>query len=175
MEVLRMKSWYVITNKRNAFQWVTERLTSIGVEFFSPTHVELRKRPDRPSCRKIEKQLFSGYLFLRFDPDELHTTTIADIPGVQGFVRYGGQPSTVRNELVDALRKTLLLRTDRTLSCIEYRNLPSDLMRALHLIVEMRSETRRKAALYALLEKEAMSERFVRLPGALICSALHAS
>lgn len=167
-----MEKWYVVIHKKNAFQWLTEKLSSVGIEFFAPTHVVLRNRVDRPSYREVKKQLFSGYLFVRSDEPGYHT--IAAIPGVQGFVRFGDTLAWVQCELVDAMKKALLLRTNRTLSRIEYRNLPSDLMRALHHIIEMRSESHRKAALYALLEREAMSERLTGRSEVRICSDIHA-
>ncbi|PUA41514.1 transcriptional regulator [Pseudomonas protegens] len=152
-----MTGWYLITHKLNAFQWVTSKSAELGVEVFSPTLVELRKRPDRPSCRKFEKQLFPGYLFLRFDPYEIHTTLITAIAGVQGFVGFGGLHSQVRDEVIEKMRRVLQpkLRSDRTLSRIEYRELPDDLTRALRLIIEMPSELCRKAALFELLKNDA--------------------
>jgi transcription antitermination factor NusG len=147
----------------------------LEVEAYSPIRTSLRKRRDRPSFVKSELPLFPGYMFLKFDPEIIHTTAITALSGAHGFVRFAGDPCVVQESVVEALREMLLLRTDRFFNCIEYRNLPSELARSLHLIVEMHSEVSRKAAFYALLEQEALWNRLASRPSARICSTLHSS
>ncbi|HHK4589194.1 TPA: transcription termination/antitermination NusG family protein, partial [Pseudomonas aeruginosa] len=64
-----MRNWYLMTHNRNALEWVTSKVEALDVELYAPTRTELRRRVDRPSQRKTTRQLFPGYLFLRFDPE----------------------------------------------------------------------------------------------------------
>lgn len=111
-----MRNWYLMTHNRNALEWVTSKVEALDVELYAPTRTELRRRVDRPSQRKTTRQLFPGYLFLRFDPEVVHTTTITDIAGVQGFVRFGGAPYVISDSVIETLKETLLLRTDKSRS-----------------------------------------------------------
>lgn len=165
-----MLQWFVITHNLHAFQLVTSRIAGLGgVEIYSPSKIELKKRKDCNAVRMKETQLFPGYLFLRFDPEVVHTTTIADIPGVQDFVRFGGQVSTVPNALIEALKQSLLLRTDRKVTSLECRNVPASTMAGLESIAAMKSKAERQAAFFALLREEALQQSATRV-GSRICS-----
>ena len=53
----------------------------------------LKARADKKNCKRVrEEPLFEGYLFVRFDPELVHTTKITQRPGVNYFVRFGGEP-----------------------------------------------------------------------------------
>jgi transcriptional antiterminator RfaH len=52
----------------------------LNIESFVPTEVKISRRRDCNGCRTTEKPLFPGYIFLRFDPEEIHTTTFTEIP-----------------------------------------------------------------------------------------------
>jgi transcriptional antiterminator RfaH len=166
-----MMSWYVITHNLHGFQVVTTKISALGVEIYSPTKIEIKRRLDCKGTRTTEKQLFPGYLFLRFDPEEVHTTTISDIPGVKGFVRFGATICTVSNALIEALRQSLLLRTDQALLNVECRNVSPETADALHAITKMRSQPERQAALFALLEKDTQLLKMSSRPHSRICSA----
>lgn len=103
----------------------------------------------------------------------VHTTAITALNGAHGFVRFGGQPCILQDEVVEKL-KDALVRTDRTLDSIDYRNLPTDLERSLHSIINMRSEAGRKAAFHALLQQGAALERLVSQSRTLCYTAVHA-
>ncbi|EON6793918.1 hypothetical protein BL400_RS28680, partial [Escherichia coli] len=60
----------------------------------------------------------------------------------------------VPESVIQGLRDVLLLRVDRTLACIEYRNLPSELEKSLHLVVGLRSAAQRRARFLAILQHE---------------------
>ncbi|MNR03741.1 Transcription antitermination protein RfaH [compost metagenome] len=167
-----MRSWYLLTHNSNYRQSLTSEIKKMDVEVYSPVRVTLRKRKDRPSSVKSDLPLFPGYLLLNFDPEVIHTTKITAFNGAHGFVRFGGDACVVQDSVVEALRETLLLRTDRWFDCIEYRNLPCELAQSLHLIIEMRSDASRKAAFYALLEKNALWQRLASRPAARVYSQL---
>lgn len=170
-----MRNWYLMTHNRNALEWVTSKVEAVmglDVELYAPTRTELRRRVDRPSQRKTTRQLFPGYLFLRFDPEVVHTTTITDIAGVQGFVRFGGAPYVISDSVIETLKETLLLRTDKGLDVVEYRNLPSEFEKSLRLIVLMQDDERRKVAFYALLQQQDLWRRLESKKQSRLCSAI---
>ncbi|MFU4445937.1 transcription termination/antitermination NusG family protein [Pseudomonas paraeruginosa] len=166
-----MRNWYLMTHNRNALEWVTSKVEALDVELYAPTRTELRRRVDRPSQRKTTRQLFPGYLFLRFDPEVVHTTTITDIAGVQGFVRFGGAPYVISDSVIETLKETLLLRTDKGLDVVEYRNLPSEFEKSLRLIVLMQDDERRKVAFYALLQQQDLWRRLESKKQSRLCSS----
>lgn len=154
-----MRSWYLFRYKVNLYQRLIDELAALDVEFFAPTYVELRPRNDRPSFRKKEMLLFPGYLFLRFDPEVVHTTTISEIPGGAGFVTFGTGPCTVPDSLIVGLRHALLLRTDSTVRSIEFRNTPNALVEQLHSIVKIPNVNMRRQALHEALEQQLVLQR----------------
>jgi len=52
----------------------------------------------------INEPLFPNYLFIEFDPERIHTTTISATRGVSHFVRFGNLPVTIAAEVIDELR-----------------------------------------------------------------------
>lgn len=102
-----------------------------------------------------EKNLFPGYLFLHFAPEEIHTTQITRIPGALQFIRFGDAlPYVVPEAVIQGLRDTLLLQVNDALACIEYRNVPSELAQSLRQVVGLRSEAERRMQLLAILQNE---------------------
>lgn len=168
-----MQGWFLITHNFHGFQLVTEKLKALGVEVYSPTRCEVKKRRDCNAVRITEKQLFPGYLFLRFDFEQVHTTTISDLPGVKGFVRFGNIPAIVSDAIIEDLKQSLLLLPNQAVTCLELRNLPPDMQGAWSAIVEIKSELQRQAALFSLLQKD--HERLLKLgnlPYSRICSSI---
>ncbi|KPB56429.1 Transcriptional regulator [Pseudomonas savastanoi pv. phaseolicola] len=117
--------------------------------------------------------MFPGYLFVYFDPEAIHTTAITALNGAYSFVRFSDQPCIVQDEVIEKL-KDALVRTDRSLDSIDYRNLPTELERSLHLIVGIREEASRQAAFLALLKQGALLERLVSQSRALCYTAVNA-
>lgn len=169
-----MRDWFVLTHNPLVYQSLIVRLKDIGVEVYSPCRVKLYKRRDRPSSLRREEQLFPGYLLLKFDELSIdtHPSKITAMNGAYGFVLFGGRLGRVKDEIVQQLRAGLL-RTDRSLSCADYHSLSSELAKSLHLIIEMSSEAARKAAFFALLQRNAIVERLASSTGARVYSALH--
>ena len=154
-----MLQWFVITHNLHALQLVTSRIAGLEVEIYSPSKIELKKRKDCNASRAKETQLFPGYLFLRFDPEVVHTTTISELPGVQDFVRTGGKVATVSNGLIESLKESLLLRTDRKVTSLECRNVPPSTMAGLEYIAGISSKQERQAAFLALLQEDSHLQR----------------
>ncbi|MFJ7315445.1 transcription termination/antitermination NusG family protein [Pseudomonas sp. NPDC098747] len=150
-----MKSWYLIIHNRNALPVVEAKMQFLGIEIYSPTLTEIRARSDCGETRTSEKQLFPGYLFLRFDPEEVHTSKLTDVPGVKGFVRLGVLIVTASDALIDALKQSLLLKVDRAMSNIEFRNISPDMVDGLLNLANMKTVEERQVALFSLLQKDA--------------------
>lgn len=159
-----MSEWLVLTHNPNVHQSLRSRIEDLGLEAYSPTKVKLYKRSDRPSCWRREEPLFPGYLFVNADPipDQVHPSEVSALNGAYGFVRFGtgaDQWGRVNGGIIDALKtelqEGLVLRTDPSISCADYLNLPSGMEASLRVIVGMRSEKGRKAAFFALLQQSA--------------------
>jgi transcriptional antiterminator RfaH len=168
IEVIGMQNWFLITHNLHAFQLVAGRLSALGVEVYSAQRIEIIKRTDRNTPRSIKKQLFPGYLFIRFCPEEVHTSTISDIPGVKGFVRFGNEICRVSGSVIETLKASMLLRVDSSVSVLECGNIPSDIVIDLVLIAQMKSSIERQTALLSLLQKERLHVH----PDSLICSTI---
>jgi transcriptional antiterminator RfaH len=150
-----MRSWYLVMHNLDGprLARAQSRLDNLGVEVYSPIHTELKKRKDCNAFRPVEKPLFPGYMFLNFDPEEIHTTTIADMHGMKGFVRFGTKLAQPSDTLIAALRQSLLLRIDKGVSCLEFRNLPEKIRNELYEIAELPTRVGREVALLCLLQK----------------------
>lgn len=166
-----MQSWYLITHNLHGYQVVTSRLEALGVEIYSPTMTEIVKRKDCGAVRVKQKQLFPGYLFLRFDPNEIHTTTISEVPGVKGFVRFGTVIGQAPDSLIEALKQSLLLKADQAVSSIECRHVSPEMVAELRSIARMRGQIDRQMALFALLQRETALLQMANRPFSRICSA----
>ncbi|WP_449124718.1 transcription termination/antitermination NusG family protein [Pseudomonas viridiflava] len=155
-----MKSWFLTMHclKGKHLEVVVRRLADLGVEAYLPTSVSMKKRLDCSSFRIVEKQMFPGYMFLRFDPEQVHTTTISDFRGMKGFVRFGTTLAQPSNTLIEALKQSLLLRMDKNVNCIEFRNLPEDVQASLVEIAAITSTLNREIALLKLLQKLSHTE-----------------
>ena len=51
----------------------------------------------------VSEPLFPNYLFVEFDPEVIHTTTISATRGVSHFVRFGAHPATVPSTVIHQL------------------------------------------------------------------------
>ncbi|EGH17675.1 hypothetical protein Pgy4_32476, partial [Pseudomonas savastanoi pv. glycinea str. race 4] len=87
----------------------------------------------------------------------------------------GGQACVMQDSTVEGLKAAALVRSNRALDCIEFRNLPTELEKTLRLIIDMKSEAARRAAFLALLAQDAALERLVRRHGILCYSRVRAA
>lgn len=154
IEVVGMRNWFLITHNLHAFQLVAGKLGALGVEVYSAQRIEIIKRTDRNTPRVTQKQLFPGYLFIRFCPEEVHTSAISDIPGVKGFVRFGNEICRVSDSVIETLKASMLLNSDSSVSVLECSNVPAEIVMDLVLITQMKSSIERQAALLSLLQQK---------------------
>lgn len=96
-----MESWYLLYCKRGQLLRAKEHLERQEVNCLSPMIVlEKILRGKRTTVRE---PLFPNYLFIEFDPEAIHTTTISSTRGVSHFVRFGATPATVPSAVIEAL------------------------------------------------------------------------
>lgn len=152
-----MFKWHLITHNLHAFQLVTNKIKLLGVEVYAPTLIQAKKRRDCNAVRYTETQLFPGYLFVRLDPELVHTSVISDVPGVKEFVRFGGAISTVSNTLIESLKHSLLLQADPKVVTLESRNVSPYVLQELSSIVLLKDEVARHAALFSLLQSDSLN------------------
>lgn len=103
-----MKSWYLLYCKRGQLLRAKEHLERQEVACLSPM-IELEKIV-RGKRTIANEPLFPNYLFIEFDPEQIHTTTISATRGVNHFVRFGHLPTTIPLAVIDELRATPLHR-----------------------------------------------------------------
>lgn len=97
-----MESWYLLYCKRGQLLRAKEHLERQNVHCFSPM-IALEKLV-RGKRTQVSEPLFPNYMFIEFDPESIHTTTIGSTRGVSHFVRFGNQPAIVSHEVITALR-----------------------------------------------------------------------
>ncbi|NJD00133.1 transcription/translation regulatory transformer protein RfaH [Candidatus Erwinia dacicola] len=97
-----MESWYLLYCKRGQLLRAKEHLERQAVYCLSPM-IALEKTV-RGKRTQVSEPLFPNYLFIEFDPESIHTTTISATRGVSHFVRFGNQPATVPLDVITTLQ-----------------------------------------------------------------------
>ncbi len=96
--------WYLVQLRPNGRLMAGRNLVRQGFSVFCPTCPVTRKRG--PKFVKSWQPLFSGYLFLGFDPNTAPWRAINSTYGVSRLVSFGGEaPKAVPNALIDGLRR----------------------------------------------------------------------
>jgi transcription antitermination factor NusG len=95
--------WYAAHTSANHEERVAERFVTRGVEHFLPTYPSVRRWKDRRVT--LQLPLFPGYVFVRLAlRDRL---SVVQIPGVARLVGFGGAPTALPEQEIDALRAGL--------------------------------------------------------------------
>ncbi|BES86686.1 transcription antitermination protein RfaH [Pectobacterium araliae] len=96
-----MEAWYLLYCKRGQLLRAKEHLEHQDVTCVSPM-ITLDKIV-RGKRTEVCEPLFPNYLFVEFDPERIHTTTISATRGVSNFVRFGALPATIPQQVIDEL------------------------------------------------------------------------
>ncbi len=96
-----MQAWYLLYCKRGQLQRAQEHLERQSVNCLMPT-IALEKII-RGKRTMVSEPLFPNYLFIEFDPEVIHTTTISATRGVNNFVRFGALPAIVPSAVIHQL------------------------------------------------------------------------
>lgn len=96
-----MQSWYLLYCKRGQLQRAQEHLQRQAVGCLTP--MILLEKIVRGKRTMVSEPLFPNYLFVEFDPEVIHTTTINATRGVSHFVRFGASPAQVPSTVIHQL------------------------------------------------------------------------
>jgi transcriptional antiterminator RfaH len=101
--------WYAIYTNPRAEKKVDLLLKQKGITSYLPLQTTIKQWSDRK--KKVEEPLFKSYVFvnIQFEKDHL---TVLNTAGVVKFIRIGKDLASIRHEIIDALKLTLLHYTD---------------------------------------------------------------
>ena len=93
--------WYVLRSKPHKEGLLFGQLNAYQIETFYPV---LKVKPVNPRSRK-ERSYFPGYMFVHINLEEAGFSKLHWMPGSNGLVAFGGEPNTVPETLIEAIRK----------------------------------------------------------------------
>jgi transcriptional antiterminator RfaH len=93
-------SWYALHSKPRKEELLFEQLGLRKIETFFP---RIRVQTVNPRARQV-RAYFPGYVFIHLDLAEAGFSTLQWLPGVTGLVSFGGEPASVPESLITALR-----------------------------------------------------------------------
>ncbi|HFL6487104.1 TPA: transcription termination/antitermination NusG family protein [Salmonella enterica] len=149
-----MYEWYVLYCNNQDVERITRRVEGLDVEVFCPRYIKVTPRNDCRAVRQEEKALFPNYLFLCFDVNITHTSTITSIPGAHGFVSFGSTPCTVPKSVITAIECARLMALNPDEDAIECRNIAPDLLAKIQELSLIRSPLQRQVAFSKLLQNQ---------------------
>jgi len=95
------EQWYALRSKPRKEDVVWNQVRQRGFEVFYP---RMRVNPINPRSRKF-KPYFPGYLFIRVDIETVGLSTFQWLPHTTGLVCFGGEPSPVPDNLINAIKR----------------------------------------------------------------------
>jgi transcription elongation factor/antiterminator RfaH len=93
--------WYALRSKPRKEEVLWRQLSAQGYEVYFP---RLRVNPVNPRSKKL-RAYFPGYMFINVDLEEVGRSTFNWMPHAIGLVSFGGEPASVPDNLVHAVRK----------------------------------------------------------------------
>lgn len=140
-------AWYLLRCRQNYWKTIQKNLNEVGLKTCCPLILERRRRSDKKNAyRLINSPAFPGYIFVRFNPANIHTTAIKRIPGAMDFVRFGNEIATISQAEIEALK---LVHFERPQEKI---NLPSELKKKIEKITSAEEPAVRIDILFSMLE-----------------------
>ncbi len=95
--------WYAVYTKSRAEKKVADELSKAGIHNYLPLKRELRQWSDRKKW--VEVPAISSYVFIHID--ETTRKTVFDINGIVAFVSDKGQPVTIPECQINAMKQTI--------------------------------------------------------------------
>ena len=95
--------WYAAYTSANHEKRVAGQLDARAIEHFLPSYSSVRRWKDRRVT--LQLPLFPGYVFVRMELR--NRLQVLQIPGVARLVGFGGMPTPLPQEEIDALRAGL--------------------------------------------------------------------
>lgn len=96
----RPHPWFAVRVRSNYEHVVSTHLKDRGLEDFLPCYRAESQWSDRKKI--IEKSLFPGYVFCRFNPN--NRLPVLSVPGVVGIVGVGPVPSAIEEVEIERVR-----------------------------------------------------------------------
>lgn len=93
--------WYVLRSKPHKEEFLWEQLLARRIEAYYP---QIRVQPVNPRSRKV-RPYFPGYLFVHVNLEQVTLSNLQYMPGASGLVTFDGQPPTVPENLIQAIRR----------------------------------------------------------------------
>ena len=100
---MMIEKWFVLCTKPRNELKVLNRLSSLGIDAYTPSRIELRQWSDRK--KKVLVPLLPSMVLVRLDEKEVHK--VFDIPGVVRYLFEHGTRAVVSNEEVQAMQMYL--------------------------------------------------------------------
>lgn len=92
--------WYVVLTKSRQEQRAAANLSNQGGEVYLPMLKIKRTQQEEP--------LFPGYLFLKKTDNNQLVSKVRSTYGVRGLLRFGEQPVSVANQLIEDIRQRIV-------------------------------------------------------------------
>jgi transcription antitermination factor NusG len=93
--------WYALRSKPRKEDVLWKQLLAQEIGVFYP---RIRVHPVNPRARKL-RPYFPGYMFVQVDLDDVGLSTFKWMPHAIGLVSFDGEPATVPDNLIHAIRK----------------------------------------------------------------------
>ncbi len=93
--------WFALRVRSNHERVALTHLRERGYEEFAPSYMTERRWTDR--VKQIEKFLFPGYVFSRFDPNR--RLDVLTAPGVVDLVGFGKAPEPIPDAEIERVRR----------------------------------------------------------------------
>lgn len=93
--------WYALRSKPRKEDVLWKQLLAQEIEVFYP---RIRVHPVNPRARRL-RPYFPGYMFVQVDLDDVGLSTFKWMPHAIGLVSFDGEPATVPDNLIHAIRK----------------------------------------------------------------------
>jgi transcriptional antiterminator RfaH len=100
---LSSSKWYAVHVRSNQERKTADFVSDRRVEVFLPTYRIQSKRRDRRVM--LTKSLFSGYLFVRINPQQAEERVqVLKAPGTVRIVSFGKEPVPVPDSVIESIR-----------------------------------------------------------------------
>lgn len=110
-----MHNWYLLYCKTGQLWRAYRNLESQGVDCLAPLiHTEKLISGKRTT---VTEPMFPDYLFVKFDINQIHTSTIRSTRGVRYFVRFGALPIPIPAEVIQQLCASQPVAIDPSVPC----------------------------------------------------------
>jgi transcription antitermination factor NusG len=105
-------NWFAVWTRSRQEKVAASILSTVGVPHFLPLKSEIRQWSDRKQT--VSVPLFSGYLFVRMNPNKDSRLQVLKVPGIAGFVGNSTGPLPIPDRQIEDIRTVLSRRVECT-------------------------------------------------------------